>query len=151
MCFVFQRLLCRQLMQHHRRSLTVSSHLSCYQYQYDQFHDHDNNHHDHDDHYHDHDHDDHQKGKFQCGPASVAAIKMGMIGLAHDVGFVFSEVRIVIIIMVIIIMVIIIMAIMVIIIVVIMIIMVSLIISIITNMEWLLSFTPLSKVDTKVP
>jgi len=31
--------------------------------------------------------------KFQCGPASVAAIKMGMIGLAHDVGFVFSEVN----------------------------------------------------------
>jgi len=31
--------------------------------------------------------------KFQCGPASVAAIKMGMIGLAHDVAFVFSEVN----------------------------------------------------------
>ena len=135
MCFVFQRLLCRQLMQHHRRSLTVSSHLSCNQYQYDQFHDHHNDHHDHRDHHdhhdhdddhHHHDHDDHQKGKFQCGPASVAAIKMGMIGLAHDVGFVFSEVRIVIIIMVIII-------------VVIVVIMISLIISIITNIEWLLS------------
>ena len=35
------------------------------------------------------------KGKFQCGPASVVAIKMGMIGLAHDVAFVFSEVQIV--------------------------------------------------------
>ena len=129
MCFVFQRLLCRQLMQHHRRSLTVRSHLSCYQYQYDQFHDHDNDHHNHRDHYDHrdhHDHDEHQKGKFQCGPASVAAIKMGMIGLAHDVGFVFSEVRIVIIIMVIII-------------VVIVVIMISLIISIITNIEWLLS------------
>ena len=135
MCCVFQRLLCRQLMQHHRRSPTVSSHLSCNQYQYDQFHDHHNDHHDHRDHHdhhdhdddhHHHDHDDHQKGKFQCGPASVAAIKMGMIGLAHDVGFVFSEVRIVIIIMVIII-------------VVIVVIMISLIISIITNIEWLLS------------
>ena len=133
MCFVFQRLLCRQLMQHHRRSLTVRSHLSCYQYQYDTFYDHDHHdhrdhhdHHDHDDDHLHHDHDDHQKGKFQCGPASVAAIKMGMIGLAHDVGFVFSEVRIVIIIMVIII-------------VVIVVIMISLIISIITYIEWLLS------------
>ena len=63
-----------------------------------------------------------------------------MIGLAHDVGFVFSEVRILIITMVIIIVVIMVI-----------IIMVTLIVSIITNVEWLLSLAPLLKVDTKVP
>ena len=64
-----------------------------------------------------------------------------MIGLAHDVGFVFSEVRILIIVMVIIIVVILI----------IIIIMVTLIISFITNLERLLPLSPLLKVDTKVP
>ena len=68
---------------------------------------------------------------------------MGMIGLAHDVGFVFSEVRILIIIMVIIVVSMVIL--------IIIIIMVTLIVSIITNVEWLLSLAPLLKVDTKVP
>ena len=67
-----------------------------------------------------------------------------MIGLAHDVGFVFSEVRILIIIMVIIIVVSMV-------ILIIIIIMVTLIVSIITNVEWFLSLAPLLKVDTKVP
>ena len=32
-------------------------------------------------------------GKFQCGPASVAAVKNGMIGLGYDVHFLFAEVN----------------------------------------------------------
>ena len=32
-------------------------------------------------------------GKFQCGPASVVAVKKGMIGLGYDVQFLFSEVN----------------------------------------------------------
>lgn len=32
-------------------------------------------------------------GKFQCGPASVVAVKKGMIGLGYDVQFLFAEVN----------------------------------------------------------
>ena len=32
-------------------------------------------------------------GFFQCGPASVAAVRSGQIGLAYDVTFVLSEVN----------------------------------------------------------
>ena len=31
--------------------------------------------------------------RFQCGPASLAAVRAGMIGLMHDVAFVFAEVN----------------------------------------------------------
>ena len=32
-------------------------------------------------------------GRFQCGPASVAAVKHGLIGLGYDVAFLFAEVN----------------------------------------------------------